>query len=325
MRSQIILHNSQPIEEDFIDDPGFRRLSVKNVKTKFYRLKQDTLTVQSVSNGIANIQVIECSTENQTVQEFEVRRPTIVFEVIVSSNLSFLSEDTAPDEFHEPTCSLVVYPKGLYQCHFHPGNHHLILVSIDSSWLHRRIDLYPYLDQIFQAQNLNEFFRLDKRPYKNQIKRVLASFLYEEEHTYLDKAFKSLLDRILKKYDVLLREGVLLSEEEDRNRIEQLRQFIKENYANDIAQSNTLIAEHFFVSERSLRRLANRAFGHGIKQEVIDYKMSYAWKYLALMNKNVTEVAELTGYENVQYFSKAFKQYWKINPTEVYKPKTDGH
>lgn len=320
MRSPLIFHNVQSVDEELCDSSRVRRVSLKNVKRNFYQLTDGMLCVQFMRSDLASIKVIQCHVEDQAVIDFEVPRSSVFFEIVISRDWRVFNKDMAMNDFYEPTCSVVAYRKGNYQYHVRRGTHLLVLMALSKSWLEKKVDAYPNILEVLHAQSANEFYRLHKCPYKNQIKRIVTAFLYEEDHTSLDKAIASVLERTMRRYQLMIADGIQLSYDVDRSKVEELRLFIRQNYMNPICLSNLRLAEQFFVSERTLRRLAFKAFGHGIKQEVINCKMSYALKYLALMNKSVTEVAELTGYSDVHYFSRAFKTYWKIKPTDVYKP-----
>ena len=54
-------------------------------------------------------------------------------------------------------------------------------------------------------------------------------------------------------------------------------------------------------------------------QYIVDCKMKVAQKLLALSALSITEVAALSGYEEVYYFSKSFKKMFGRTPSEYRK------
>ncbi|MNL41613.1 HTH-type transcriptional regulator CdhR [compost metagenome] len=71
------------------------------------------------------------------------------------------------------------------------------------------------------------------------------------------------------------------------------------------------------VSERTMARLAELAFGMPLHKQVIKLRMDYALDLLINTDKPVFEIAALCGYKEPYYFSKAFKKQFGDCPKSV--------
>ncbi len=93
--------------------------------------------------------------------------------------------------------------------------------------------------------------------------------------------------------------------------------FIRENYSNPIQLSD--VAEKCRVTTSYLSRL----FSDHLNTSFIDflnrYKLNIAMKLLKDENQSVKEVSYLVGYQDPNYFSRIFKKYMNMTPSEYIK------
>ncbi len=94
--------------------------------------------------------------------------------------------------------------------------------------------------------------------------------------------------------------------------------YIAQNYLLENISTATL-CEVCDISETYLKKLFHQRFGLSPKQYIIDLKMKYACELLTSNLFSVGQIAQTLGYENIYYFSKAFKQYYSLSPTEYAK------
>lgn len=110
--------------------------------------------------------------------------------------------------------------------------------------------------------------------------------------------------------------------------------FVPAYHARDkhamILEGEKYILEHYNTENISIPRLAGLCgisetyfkqlflSKHGMtpKKYVTHIRMEKAKDLLLTGNYSVTQVAEMTGYENIYYFSRVFKQEFGMNPTE---------
>ncbi|MBQ8295116.1 MAG: helix-turn-helix domain-containing protein [Clostridia bacterium] len=100
---------------------------------------------------------------------------------------------------------------------------------------------------------------------------------------------------------------------------ENIREYIHINYSQPTFSVGQ-IAEQFHMSTTQLYRICLKELGISAKQYLIDYRMKQA-KILLDKGNSVTSTAYECGFTDLYYFSKFFKQYYGIAPTD-YKKET---
>ncbi len=83
------------------------------------------------------------------------------------------------------------------------------------------------------------------------------------------------------------------------------------------------IAEYFHFSSNYLNVLFKQETQVTLKQYLSDYRMENAKKMLENDFYKITEIAELCGYANANYFSKVFKELTDLTPLEYRKQRTE--
>lgn len=125
-------------------------------------------------------------------------------------------------------------------------------------------------------------------------------------------------NRTLKKINEILKEkkddysGVI----PNKDIVEKIKERIEEEYANDI--SLTLFAKEFFINKDVLSRIYKKKYGIGITNYINKVRLEQAKVYL-LLGYSSTQAAQLVGYHDVNYFSRVFKKYFEMAPTEFIK------
>lgn len=93
-----------------------------------------------------------------------------------------------------------------------------------------------------------------------------------------------------------------------------IKTYIDQHYDRDIKLS--FFAERYFLSKEYLSKLFKEAFGYNIYEYVLRVRMEKAREMLADPALRVAVIAEHLGYRDQNYFSRAFKTYYGISPTE---------
>ncbi len=96
--------------------------------------------------------------------------------------------------------------------------------------------------------------------------------------------------------------------------VEQVMEYIRQNYAEDITISQT--AKEFAVDRRKLARVFERYIGMSPSSYLIEFRMLKAKELLRTCNCTVKQIAECVGYPDSLYFSKAFKKQTGVSPIE---------
>lgn len=105
------------------------------------------------------------------------------------------------------------------------------------------------------------------------------------------------------------------------------KQFLKIKPAVDVIHNSFLhetptvaeLAERSGISESYLKALFIKKYGVPPKKYIVQLKVDYACELLKLGRYTVTQVAELSNFSDVYFFSRQFKAYMGITPTQFIK------
>lgn len=104
-----------------------------------------------------------------------------------------------------------------------------------------------------------------------------------------------------------------------------IKDYIDSNYCTNI--KITMFAEKYFFSIEYLTKLFKNRYGYSIYEYVLKLRMERAKKLLEEEENKIIDIAERLGYADNHYFSKAFRNYYGISPTQFRKelnPKASG-
>ncbi len=100
--------------------------------------------------------------------------------------------------------------------------------------------------------------------------------------------------------------------EEEISKLCQVKEILETNFIK--APTVQELSEIVFLNETKLRKGFRTYFDITIKSYVISLKMKYALELLQANNYNITEIADLCGYNGLVQFSVAFKKIYGCSP-----------
>lgn len=118
---------------------------------------------------------------------------------------------------------------------------------------------------------------------------------------------------------VMLPENCIIKQSEEEILLIRMNRFIRENLDN-VKLHVACLAEELAMSVSQLDRKITRLIGVTPKQYIRDYRLKVAFEMLAEHQANITEVAALTGFRNVSYFSTKFRQRYGHSPSQFKFP-----
>lgn len=90
--------------------------------------------------------------------------------------------------------------------------------------------------------------------------------------------------------------------------------FLEESIGSKVSLED--IARYAGISKTGVKQLFREQAGCGACEYFTRKKIDRAKKYIREANYNFTQIAELLGYDSIHYFSRQFKKYVKMSPTE---------
>lgn len=102
-----------------------------------------------------------------------------------------------------------------------------------------------------------------------------------------------------------------------RSQLQIMMQFIHANFATNITLKD--IASAVYISKNSALQIFQKGIHISPISYLIQYRLSRAAELLITTEKNISNIAIETGFENVGYFCRMFKKQYGISPTEYRK------
>lgn len=96
-----------------------------------------------------------------------------------------------------------------------------------------------------------------------------------------------------------------------------IKDYIDSNYCTNI--KITMFAEKYFFSIEYLTKLFKSKYGYSIYEYVLKLRMERAKELLANEENKIIDIAGRLGYADNHYFSKAFRNYYGVSPSQYRK------
>ncbi|WP_019637393.1 response regulator [Paenibacillus fonticola] len=145
----------------------------------------------------------------------------------------------------------------------------------------------------------------------------LAAIGLSGDFSTLDK-YERLLHSILEYYSEQIRQSMAVNRP---FHIEDIKDYIDRHYFEDIKIS--MFTEKYFLSREYLMKLFKQQFGFGIHEYMQKVRMDKACILLDDSSLKIQDISEMLGYKDKNYFSKAFRNYYGLSPSE-YRSKPAG-
>lgn len=102
--------------------------------------------------------------------------------------------------------------------------------------------------------------------------------------------------------------------------IDRMMAFIHKNYVNNIGIED--IASNLGISYSYTRHVFSENTGRNLVDYINELRIQAAKEYLVTSQKNISEIASLVGYNNEQSFTRFFKKYSHVLPSQYRKEQT---
>ena len=152
----------------------------------------------------------------------------------------------------------------------------------------------------------------------NQGIQATRLFYDETSIRMADRAIESTVDMI--RWTNYLLEKTFAYEEEVAKAatiIDKIHSYIHEHYAENIGRNE--IAAEFFLTPEYLAKMYKKKTGNNLKDYINEYRIEQAKQMLRSEDANVSDVAEMVGFDNFSYFSTVFKKITGMTPKEYKK------
>ena len=99
--------------------------------------------------------------------------------------------------------------------------------------------------------------------------------------------------------------------------IDNALHYIRENYSENLSLKSLLTLTNY--SKSHFIRLFKDSTGMNVSEYINKYRIEKACLDLIYTSNNITEIATANGFNNIQYFSRKFREYMKCTPKQYQK------
>ena len=104
---------------------------------------------------------------------------------------------------------------------------------------------------------------------------------------------------------------------EDMALSDKVKYYIANNFMNELSMQT--IADEFYVTKEHLMRTFKKETGSTVNELIKKSRLDEAEDLLKHSSLSVTDIAIMTGFNSVQYFSTVFREIYNMTPTDYQK------
>ncbi|MGJ1361150.1 helix-turn-helix domain-containing protein [Sphingobacterium spiritivorum] len=276
-------------------------------ETHHFQIPEMDLLSQQLNYKPFFVDLVEIHVIEPTYIPLDIHdRQLFMFFMLKGSLLYTTSSKSPIIKIQANTFLMSYYDKGSYFAYAEKGEYIALVLSIHPDWIESIDDGYHHVQKILQR------FLDEKRPYETmgqcRMDRKIHRWLYKI-YSYSQKN-KGALDGNLRKYvSFLLEHYNSLLERQDQHIAYRIKGFIEEHYC-DTTLNVKLLADHFFVTERTLLNIFKRTYDVSVQQFISDLRIGHA---LLLLDQGaaIKDVYMEVGYTDERTFRSALERHQK--------------
>lgn len=189
----------------------------------------------------------------------------------------------------------------------------------------RRVSLLSYnLDEKDPTDPYAVFMKQDNIGDYQDVKGILnlAVSIYNRREEHYKRLASAELHRFLMNiaHAFVLNQNTLVtgnSIKKSVTKVEEILNYLNSNYMHKI--TSTMLEEQYEVNFDYINRVFCERTGNTIFNYLNSIRISHAKELISTTNLNFNEIAYLTGIEDAFYFTRMFKKFCGMTPTEYYK------
>jgi len=183
-------------------------------------------------------------------------------------------------------------------------------------------DALNLLDAVFSDQNAHNYgLRQYKKFYQNVLNAISDIYYNNSDDQGLLQDYKDFSTfvflgdiRMYLKSHTINAINFLKDKNKERSAVEKVKKYVEQNISKDIDMA--FAANLVNMSYTYFSSLFKKETGMTFSQYVTKVKMEKAMELLNECSYKINEIASVVGYDNPKHFSRAFKSYFGITPTE---------
>lgn len=270
---------SHPMETSVSYDPIISRLNLKEILSSYYQIRKGSYQSGREKNSFYELIYVDHGEMDVTVDD---------------------------ETYHMQKYDLMLY---------HPGQKHSLETTEDSSCSYMSIAFT--MDTGIKGNLKNRVFHTRKDLYQTLTRFMKA--IQEDTPLNMELAMLHLKEVLILLYQFDGEEKpagqeTTLQSHYDDTMLNEILVFIHNNvYATYTVED---LCQKFSISRSSLQALFRANLGMTPKQYISELKLNEAKKLISQHEHTISQVSDLLGFTSIHYFSRRFKSYFGIAPSE---------
>ena len=270
---------SHPMETSVSYDPIISRLNLKEILSSYYQIRKGSYQSGREKNSFYELIYVDHGEMDVTVDD---------------------------ETYHMQKYDLMLY---------HPGQKHSLETTEDSSCSYMSIAFT--MDTGIKGNLKNRVFHTRKDLYQTLTRFMKA--IQEDTPLNMELAMLHLKEVLILLYQFDGEEKpagqeTTLQSHYDDTMLNEILVFIHNNvYASYTVED---LCQKFSISRSSLQALFRANLGMTPKQYISELKLNEAKKLISQHEHTISHVSDLLGFTSIHYFSRRFKSYFGIAPSE---------
>lgn len=289
---------------------------------KLFCLPEGRLLIQSLTDYLVHIELFEFNLSKEITIDTIIDKSTFCLFAFFQGESVFSDHKGKPiSETLGLSSSLSYLRAGSYNWQFTTGQHKFLCITFKEDYFIQKSETIPQFRPLVDASLSTDipYLALPHCAIAQSLLHLIKKRLVKNAAKLkMDVAVKIIADEILDKY-----QESLIAKHYDTNTIHKLKvaeitTFIHEHYHEKDIYDSKLLARRFNISERSLMRMVKTTFQMSLHDYILKIRMNKALVELLTSHKTIKEVAANVGYTDQFYFSRVFKKYHKVRPSDVH-------
>ena len=270
---------SHPMETSVSYDPIISRLNLKEILSSYYQIRKGSYQSGREKNSFYELIYVDHGEMDVTVDD---------------------------ETYHMQKYDLMLY---------HPGQKHSLETTEDSSCSFMSIAFT--MDTGIKGNLKNRVFHTRKDLYQTLTRFMKA--IQEDTPLNMELAMLHLKEVLILLYQFDGEEKpagqeTTLQSHYDDTMLNEILVFIHNNVYASYAVED--LCQKFSISRSSLQALFRANLGMTPKQYISELKLNEAKKLISQHEHTISQVSDLLGFTSIHYFSRRFKSYFGIAPSE---------
>ena len=290
---------------------------LKLASANYLTTAQAKILVQTINQHLVQIDLYNYQVEPDLIIEFEITTHSFLMIVMLHGN-SELYNNTGEiiSTVSDNSCLISAIKKGNYKAKLKTSHHQVLVLTINPEWLVKKYGTQTGFHDLMSSfhDKENQYFAMPGFSIAHQLFNELGKLNRIAADKDAENEIYVFLNACLNRYMAKLHQSMRRLQFQD-SKAEEIGKFIRLHYGSPIVDNETLLAQHFNVSQITLTRLAKRHFGRPLHKQVIELRIHHGLKLLLSTNYSVQQIAKQVGYDDPKYFSRAFKKHFGITPS----------